>query len=217
MAVKKRGAGKSAAPTKKNPMASALESISSIYKDAKEQAKSFSGEAVPDGNYELRLTGIKFMEKEKDGVTKLSLLRTFSVLSGENEGMTQTDFMSLTNPTGLSFAMQFLSKMGYEIPDSPSDWPEIIEDLQETMPACIGEIVTSDAGFTNVRVSELIDLDGDESEDSEDEEEELRERLEGMTRAQLKAFKTKEGLVFKILTKYTDEDLIELILEEVFG
>jgi hypothetical protein len=162
---------------KKPKMSAALESISSIYAEAKNTAKTFIGEKVPEGKYEMRLTGIKFHEKEKDGETKVSLLRTFTVLSGENEGMSQSDFMNISHPVGLSYAIQFIAMMGYGIPESIAEWPEIIEELQNDSPATISEIVHN-GNFADIYVMELLEEEEDEDEEEleneappEDEEE----------------------------------------------
>lgn len=181
------------------------------YAEAKNTAKSFSGEKVPEGKYEMQLSNIKFNVKEKDGDTSLSLQRTFTVLTGENEGMSQTDFMRLNNPTGLSFAMQFIMIMGYEIPEVPGEWADIVEELQEESPEVLAEVVHS-GDFVNVRVTELLE-DGEEDEDDDGDDDELLEELEEMTRAELKAFIKEEGLDIKVMKKMSDEDIVDAILE----
>jgi len=197
--------------SKKPTMSDALSSISSIYKTAKAQADSFLGESVPAGKYEMKLSDIKFLEKTKDNVTKLSLARTFTVLSGEHAGMCQKDFMALSNETGLSFALQFVGVMGYEIPSDPSGLPEIIEDMQQSQPTVIAEIVHS-GEFVNVRVQECLESAAEEEEEEEEEDE---HGLSDMSRAELKAFIKKNGLDVKVFASMSDDDIRESIKEEL--
>jgi hypothetical protein len=62
--------------------------------------------------------------------------------------------------------MNFIQCAGYEIPDSAEDWPEIIEELQTTTPAFIGEVVHS-GDFVNIRTMELLEEGDDEEEEAE--------------------------------------------------
>lgn len=199
------------------PMSAALDSMSSIYTAAKNKAATFSGEKVPEGKYELRLSGIKLKEKKLDGGGyNISMQRTFTVLSGENEGMSQTDFIGMSSEGGLAVAMGFVETMGYDIPEGPEDWPEIVEELQEEAPAVMGE-VTHSGDFVNIRVTEVLDdEDIDDGEEPEDEDE-LREELEEMSRKELKAYIAEEELDITVKKKWTEEDIIDAIVEEIFG
>ena len=215
---------------------SLVSAMSANYDEAKNTAKSFSGEKVPEGKYEMKLFPIKFNEKEKDGVVKVSLQRSFTVLSGENQGMTQMDFMQLGHKVGLSFAMRFISVMGYEIPDSPAEWPEIIESINSEEPLVIAEVVHS-GDFVNVRVLELLEDDENENEpeteveieDDEIEDDETEDETEdgnsdgdddsdedeteetGPSIPELKQIIKDEGLKIRVPKGMTAEELLSVI------
>lgn len=154
------------------------------YESAKNTAKAYSGEKLPAGRYEMRLTKVKLVATGE----KLSIQRNFVVLAGEHKGFQATDFMQLTHEVGLSFAMQFVIKMGYEIPESPEDWADMVEALTTDQAEVIASCVHS-GDFVNIRVEELIGLgvaditesmevEEDETLDPEVEEVEVEEVVE---------------------------------------
>ncbi len=187
------------------------------YKQARAQAKTFSGEKVPAGKYEATLSSIKIHEKKDSD--KISLMRVFTILSGEAKGMAQTDFLQLTHPVGLSMAMQFIEIMGYDIPDSPSEWPDIIEAINEEQASVIVEVVHS-GDFVNIKVLETFETEEAVClecgkavcicEDPDLEEEEGLD-LEGLSRSELKQILKDSEIGFKVYKTTTDAEIIEAI------
>ena len=189
-----------------NAMKDALKAMKANYAGARNQMKSFGGEKVPEGEYVARLSNCKF---HTSSAGKLSLMRTFSVMEGECQGMAQTDFMSLGNEVGLAIAMQFLDIMGYEIPEEPEAWEPIVVDLKTNMPVVKIKIKHS-GDFVNVQVLEVLE----DSSTSELEEVEEEEELEGegdvfdeMDRSALKKELKSRGVDFKVYQSTTDDEI----------
>lgn len=199
----------SSSKTGSGNITTALSSIGAIYNQAKQAARSFSGEKLPEGKYEFRLSGIKLKESIKDNKATIRMVRTFTVLSGENEGMSQGDMFNLSNEHGLSFALQFIELMGYPIPDSPEEIPDIVEELQKEAPACYGEVKHS-GDFVNIRVLELIE------EDEELDEDDMFDELIELTRRELKKILEEEDIDFKVTKRTTEEDIVNAIIDARF-
>lgn len=189
-------------------MESLVAKMKANYEEARNTAKTFSGEKVPEGKYEMKLHPVKFYEKPDSD--KISLIRTFTVLSGELKGMAQTDFMNLGNAVGLSYAMQFIEMLGYSIPEEPQEWLDIIEAINEEEPFVIAEVVHN-GDWVNIKVLELLEAEEaeeaeeDNSEEDNSEEEEL---------ALLKKIIKEENLKIRVTKKMTSEDVDKLITEK---
>ena len=193
-------------------MKQALADMKKNYAGARQQMKTL-GEKVPDGEYIARISGNKFHLSATSG--KLSIMRTFSVLEGESQGMSQTDFMSLGNEVGLAIAMKYLDTLGYEVPDSVDDWEPVIVDIKTNMPIVKIRIRTQDGSdFTNVDVLEVIESSSTATdihevvEEIEEEEEPLEEEgdeLDELDRSALKKILVAEGVEFKVYQSTTDD------------
>ncbi len=211
--------------TTKNPaFDAALALMQANYGAAKQRFKNFSGESLPEGEYNGRQTECKFYHnKEKQ---TLSIINEFTVVSGELVGRTQTDFMQLSNEIGLSFAMDYVDKMGYEIPETPSDWVELVETIKKLVPAVKFQIVmntTKDGRvFSNLRVIERLDDSEVANVDKviENVVDKAEPKVEVttdtidlnlMSRKELKKYRTEKGYEIKVTTKMSDDELRDAI------
>lgn len=147
-----------------------LSSMAENWDLAKEAGPGFS--KFPDGTYKFQLQNAEIVESQSSG--KLQVHREHLCIEGEQAGDALHDWLNLEHEVGLQIAMTWIEQMGHEIPDKPEQLEEVIANIAECAPIYTGRVKNTDDGFTNLRVTKLLEGEAEpiaeEAEEDEGEE-----------------------------------------------
>ena len=113
------------------------------YKAAKEAAEQFGGN-LPDGRYKVKTNSVELTESQTSGREQVNMF--VKVLEGEYEGQSVGLFLGLDEKS-LPFTLSALNKLGYEIPEDPTEIVNIVESISKDLPELI---IAVKNGWTSV-------------------------------------------------------------------
>lgn len=119
-----------------------------------EHAKELGFGTFPDGRYKFQLQSAEITESMSSG--KLQIHREHLCLEGEMAGEVLHDYLQLETEWGPRFTMQWIEQMGREIPESSAGLEEVVAEIAEAAPIYDG-IVKTKGGFTNLRITKLLE------------------------------------------------------------
>jgi len=126
----------------------------------KEMAAGF-----PEGQFEFQLQEAIVVESSTGN---WMIRRQHYCLKGEYAGEIARDTMNL-NEMGRGFAMQWLERMGVEVPDAFEGMEEAVAEVAENAPIYVATVKQND-GFTNVRVGRLLEASAEKAEGMKDDD-----------------------------------------------
>jgi chemotaxis protein histidine kinase CheA len=161
-----------------------LEKGQSAWKKASKKAKEDTGGnfvELPDGRYTARLSSAKLGES---GNGRAQIAFGWVIADGEYEGKTAYNYQGIQSEDNLFYLGRDLVRLGYELPDSLSDLPEILKDIEKTKPMGVINLKTK-GEYQNLYIRKIFDSmeeDGDddttEDEDAEVETDETEEETD---------------------------------------
>ena len=107
-----------------------------------------------DGVYEMQLISIDMKKAQTSG--KLMSFWDWTIISGEQEGMTFRDVLSLEGEGQPYRVAQRIAKLGYDAPEDPEDLLDLFEVMSQANPIVRARTRRS-GDFINVTIQELLD------------------------------------------------------------
>jgi hypothetical protein len=155
--------------------ASKLKASKKLWKTAQQKVVDNRGKSdkpqFEDGIYLAKLTGAKLVEFDSG----LKVVFDWKFEDGEYDGQIKKDYQGITSEDNLYYFGRRIEELGYEMPDSPEDLPELLAALEKEKP--LGKIRLRTKGdYQNVYLEKL--LTGDEDEDEDDAAEEDAEEAD---------------------------------------
>jgi hypothetical protein len=135
-----------------NPFTNRLAAMNKEWQRREEPSK------VTDGEYLMRLQSADLQESQSSG--KLQIKRVHVIQDGEFRGETITDYMQLETEKGPFFVAKWIEQMGEEVPAQAQDLANIVAKISRAKPAYTAEIKSS-KDFKNVRIKELVTIEGE--------------------------------------------------------
>ena len=132
-----------------------LAGMKTQWKKSREEAeKGFSGNTVPAGIYLMKISESNVGENTKGGI---NWFLKIVVLEGEHKGDIISTMFNLSHEVGQQFTCNFISAMGYEVPDDIDDVPEIAKTFEEEEITFRGQLKYNKDGYAGIRVLEVLE------------------------------------------------------------
>ena len=162
-----------------------LAGMKTQWKKSREEAeKGFSGNTVPAGIYLMKISESNVGENTKGGI---NWFLKIVVLEGEHKGDIISTMFNLSHEVGQQFTCNFISAMGYEVPDDIDDVPEIAKTFQEEEITFRGQLKYNKDGYAGIRVLEVFEADAETSTTNGDEQVAETEEAEAVEEVEAEA------------------------------
>ena len=158
---------------------SKLKKLKKGWKEAGKREDGGFENPVDDGVYMMQITVAELGESQAG---RLQIHWGYTVLEGEYAGETVHDWDGLESENNLFHVQRKLARLGYDVPDDPSELEDVIVAIAEAQPVVKGKVKTKDE-FTHVYVNKLITAEGgpvpekgsdsEEADTDEDDTEEI--------------------------------------------
>jgi len=109
---------------------------------------------VPDGSYEMQITGCSLEESQNSG--RLQICRSFLIISGPENTETVKDYMQLETEQGPRFIKDFFEAMGYPAFKGAKEVGAICDHIELNNPTVLAGVKTNKQGFTNIRIKRIL-------------------------------------------------------------
>jgi hypothetical protein len=130
-----------------------LAAMDQTWKAGKERKDEPFELKIETGRYRAALTDLELLRSQSSD--KLIIKREWAVLEGDHADDIFCDFLSIENEWGLLATHRFIETMGYAVPDSASDLPDLLDEILKQKPECMIKVKVKD-DFANVRVLEIL-------------------------------------------------------------
>lgn len=151
-----------------------LSKIGSLWKKGLKREDTFGGSNIPDGSYILKAA----CEIAESGSGNMQIVWKHTVMEGEHRGETVRDYDRIATEDNIFFLQRKITKLGYEIPDSPEELEGVIDGINDEGIIFRGTVKTRD-DFTHVRINKVLDYGEEEPEEGKDTPEGEGEEKEG--------------------------------------
>jgi len=108
---------------------------------------------VPDGGYEMQITGCTIEESQNSG--RLQICRNFLIISGPENSESVRDYMQLETEQGPRYVNDFFETLGYPAFRNAKEIGAICDHIELKNPIVVGKVKTNKQGFTNIRVARI--------------------------------------------------------------